>query len=47
MEQTCTRFPLLAGAATQFISVLSLPLYCVDAILYCARGCIKIFRRSL
>jgi len=34
------------GAATQFISVLSPRPCCVDAILYCARGAIKVFRRS-
>jgi hypothetical protein len=47
MEQTRTRFPLLAGAETQLIAVLSLPQYCVAAILPCAIACVKVFRRSL
>ena len=47
MEQTRTRFPLLAGAETQLIAVLSLPQHCVAAILPCAKACVKVFRRSL
>jgi hypothetical protein len=43
MEQTCTRFPLLAGAATQFISVLSLPCIALTQSCIAPEGASKYF----